>query len=121
MYQAYFYKDPDTQEAPAQKYLAGLSQKLRARFAGLIAKFKEEGRLPFPYTSHIQGSLWEIRIRESKDRHRVLYAIVEQKRILLLHGFVKRTAKTPKSEIVKAEHYLSDYHAKKRVLIRFDL
>ena len=59
-----------------------------------------------PHTKKLKGSpLWEIRIR-GKDNIRILYAVYTQKSILILHGFVKKTQKTPQKEMdIALERY----------------
>ncbi len=52
-----------------------------------------------PYVKHIRGKLFEIRAK-GKDRiARVFYFTMTGQRIVLLHGFIKKTQKTPKKEI----------------------
>ena len=40
---------------------------------------------------------------------RVLYFFVVGKKIVLTNGFIKKTQKTPRSEILKAKQYRADY------------
>ena len=47
----------------------------------------------------LRGKLWEIRVKDHRGRnHRLLYVVVG-KTLLILHAFVKTTAKTPKKEL----------------------
>ena len=110
MYTAYFYVDSGHGNAPVGEYLARLKRSVRARCAALIALFEEKGRLPFPYASHLKGPIWELRIREERNHHRILYAIIEGERIILLTAFTKHTPRTPIKEIIKAENAIYDYH-----------
>jgi phage-related protein len=43
------------------------------------------------------------------DISRIFYFIPVGDDIVLLHGFIKKTQKTPPEEISKAKAYLSDY------------
>lgn len=45
--------------------------------------------------------LWEIRLL-GKDNIRILYVLPEERMILVLHGFTKKTQKTPEREITTA-------------------
>ena len=53
-------------------------------------------------------SLWELRSRLSEGRiSRVIFAFVEG-RLVLLHGFIKKSPKTPQHEIKLADKRLKD-------------
>lgn len=53
---------------------------------------------------HIDGPIFELR----KDRHRILYC-QDGQRFVLLSAFLKRTQKTPQSEIDTAYKHYEDY------------
>ena len=42
----------------------------------------------------------------------VLYFFVVDQQVVLTHGFVKKTQKTPPSEIIRAKKYREDYLAR---------
>jgi phage-related protein len=54
-----------------------------------------------PYVKHIEGhrKLFEIRARGKDGIARVFYCTVSGQRIILLHGFIKKSSKTPRREI----------------------
>lgn len=61
------------------------------------------------YTRKLVGTpLWEIRI-VGKTSVRLLYAIQDKDVVVILHGFVKKTQKTPLRELRKALHVLDEY------------
>ena len=66
-----------------------------------------KGHLDYPYTSHIKGKIRELRVGFGRKKYRLFYFIIHQK-IIVLHIFLKKTQKTPRSEIKKAEE---TYHA----------
>lgn len=49
-----------------------------------------------------------MRIRDSIGAVRILYFAYVDKRIVLLHGFIKKTDKTPAREIAVAEKRMQD-------------
>ena len=52
-----------------------------------------------PLCRSLGGGLWEIRSNISSGRiARIIFAVVDEQ-MVLLHGFVKKTRKTPKSEL----------------------
>jgi len=54
-------------------------------------------------------NLWEIRIQYESSIYRFLCFQTYNAIIVLTHGFVKKTKKTPPKEIEKAEKYRKDY------------
>ena len=52
-----------------------------------------------PHVKKLSGTpLWEIRIL-GKDNIRAIYATIYNNSILILHGFIKKSQKTPTKEI----------------------
>lgn len=107
-YKVKFFTDPETGRIPVKEYLDGISDKERAKLLKYIEFLREnKGVLDEPYTKHIQDKIRELRVDFSKNRHRVFFFTFVNKNIILLHAFLKKTAKTPKSEITRA---LDNYH-----------
>ena len=54
-----------------------------------------------PYIKHVEGQkkLFEIRARGKDGIARVFYCTISEQKIILLHGFIKKSDKTPKREI----------------------
>jgi phage-related protein len=65
-----------------------------------------------PYTKQIKGKLRELRIVDETGIVRILYFTYTGKRCVLLHGFVKKTGKTPITEIDLAEKRMNDFIAR---------
>ena len=55
-----------------------------------------------PLVRKISPDLWEVRINLSNKIARVLFTIKNQK-MILLHGFIKKSQKTPNKELEIAE------------------
>ena len=62
-----------------------------------------------PLARHLAGKLWELREESSANIFRVIYAFVIDRRIVLLHGFQKKTARTPRGEITMAQKRLDEF------------
>jgi len=52
-----------------------------------------------PLVDHIEGKLWELRKDSGRSTYRILYFTFTGKRIILLHGFQKKTRAAPRREI----------------------
>lgn len=68
-----------------------------------------------PYLKPITGSrkLFEIRIKDKSNIHRIFYFAFTGKKLVLLHGFTKKTEKTPGREIAIAERRMEEYLSRK--------
>lgn len=62
-----------------------------------------------PYSKSLEDGIFELRAKVGTDISRVLYFFYYEGRIILTHGFVKKTQKTPPSEIKKAKQYRKDF------------
>ncbi len=91
-------------------FLDSLPPKHKAKAFHEIELLKEFGNaLKEPYVKHIAGEIWELRIRFSGDISRIFYFTWQAETIVLLHGFVKKTQKTPRREIETAQKLMEDY------------
>jgi len=103
-YKVKFYKNTKTDCSSVLEYIEKLSIKEKAKILKYIEFLRENnGYLDEPYSKHIKGKIRELRIDFTKNRHRILYFTFIKKNIILLHAFLKKTRKTPLSEIKRAE------------------
>ncbi len=87
---------------PVRDWLRSLPRDERQRIGSDIAYVQYKWPLGKPRVDHIRGALWEIRSRLVDRVARVLFAVLNDE-MVLLHGFIKKTAKTPKTDIALAE------------------
>ena len=103
-YKVKFYKDIKTGRSPVLEYIEGLKEKETGKILKYIEFLRiNEGYLDEPYSRHVKGKIRELRVDFGHNRYRIFYFIFTKKTIILLHAFLKKTAKTPISEIKKAE------------------
>ena len=86
-------------EAAAE--MAALSPDLRARFQRIVGLVEALGlpRLREPYVKHLEGKLWEMRMIGADGHARAVYVAAEGRRAVVLHVFVKKVQKTPRSAL----------------------
>lgn len=102
-YKVIFYTD-DRGRSPIVEYIEGLSKLDRAKIFKFIDLLREhKGVLDEPYSKHIRGKIRELRIDFAGNKHRIFYFTFVNKKIIMLHAFMKKTGKTPEREIQKAE------------------
>lgn len=108
-----FYME-ENGNVPVKEFLMSLPSKLRAKAFSDIELLEKHGSdLREPHVKAIRGSgnrgLFELRIRFSSDIARVFYFTYHQGTYVLLHGFLKKTMKTPKRELERARCCMDDY------------
>lgn len=62
-----------------------------------------------PYTKHIDGKIWELRVDFDKNFHRIFYFIFTENKVVFLHGFNKKSNKTPAKEIDQSKNNYDDF------------
>ena len=107
-----YYTSPTSQN-PISDFLDSLSYKQQSKILRIIKYIREYGlEAVITHTRKLTGyPLWEIRIL-GKDNIRVIYAILLKDTVLLLHGFIKKSQKTPPKEIQKALLRLKEYQSR---------
>ncbi len=109
MWNIIFY-ERDNGKIPVQEFIDSLTRQQRTKAIHEIEILEQFGtELKMPHAKHIDGKLWELRIKAGSDISRIFYFVHVGDDIVLLHGFVKKTQKTPSAEINKAKTYLADY------------
>lgn len=103
------YKTDQGREVVAE-FFDGLPRKLKAKTFWEIDLLSVHGpALQQPYVKHIKGDLWELRVKFASDITRVFYFYLEAHKIILLHGFLKKTDQTPKRELETAMRRMAEY------------
>ena len=59
--------------------------------------------------AHIHGAIWELRVSYANNISRILYFTPIGNTVILLHGFIKKTPKTPQRDINIAQKRMKDY------------
>ena len=83
----------------AEQELLELDSAMEGKAFAALDKLETQGnQLRFPHTDIIQDGLFELRAGK-KDITRTFFAFAKGKRIFILRTFVKKSPKTPPSEI----------------------
>jgi len=108
MYKVRFYKD-GKERCFTTEFLDELQTKIRAKVLKWIEKLENEGpNLPRPYTDIVRGKIRELRVGFGSNKYRFLYFFFG-KRIIITHGFLKKTDRIPEGEIERAERIMQDF------------
>ena len=84
--------------------LDALPADLRANFQRIVELIQAHGleRVREPYLKHLEGPLWEMRLKGGSGIVRAIYVTATGMRIVVVHIFAKKTRKTPRQEIIQA-------------------
>jgi phage-related protein len=84
--------------------LEALPRDTRARFERIVNLIQTHGleRVREPYVKHLEGALWEMRMKGRDGIARAAYVTATGRRVVVVHVFVKKTQKTPRREIETA-------------------
>jgi len=104
-----FYTEDDG-SSPVQEFLMSLDIKTQARFVWSIEQLRIRNVMARePLVRHLEGKLWELREESSTNIYRLIYFFFSGQHIVFLHGFQKKTQKTPRHEIEIALQRLNSF------------
>jgi phage-related protein len=84
--------------------LSAMPADIRANFRRIVELIGAVGldRVREPYVKHLEGPVWEMRMRGKDGIARAAYVATKGRRIVVVHVFAKRTQKTPRRDIETA-------------------
>lgn len=105
-----FYRD-ERGRAPVDEFMQGLEPAMRRKVTRNLAELERLGfQLGMPLARPIRGhSFWELRVQAAGNIVRIFYFLVTGRRIILLHGFLKKDQRTPQAELAIAAKRRSDF------------
>jgi phage-related protein len=82
---------------PVDSEIAALPAGLQARLIRLLESIENVGleRLGEPHVKHLEGKLWELRVKAQEGIARGIYITATGRRVIVLHVFVKKSQRTP--------------------------
>ncbi len=84
--------------------IAALPVALRARMLRLLETVENVGLevLRTPHVRHLEGKLWELRVRADGGIARGIYVTAAGRRVVVLHVFAKKSRRTPRRALATA-------------------
>jgi len=84
-----------------RRELEGLPLDIQARFCRIVELIQSYGleRVREPHVKHLEGHLWEMRMKGADGISRAVYVTAKGRRIVVVRAFLKKTQKTPRREI----------------------
>ena len=97
---------------PIEEFIEKLPLKAQAKLFRSLDLLSEFGiSLSMPHVKKVTGTpLWELRIL-GEDSIRMFYVAIQDRKLLMLHGFKKKKQKTPTKEIKLALQRLQEFRS----------
>ena len=90
---------------PVREWLKSLPQADKTEIGKDILAVQFGWPLGLPLVDHVEGEIWEVRTKLTNRIARVLF-VVNGSSMVLLHGFIKKSQKTPKPDLDLAKDRL---------------
>ena len=109
-----FYRTADG-KCPLQEFIDSLPGKVAQKIVWVLKLLEDLEIVPSSYFKKLVGTeeIWECRIQFGSNTYRIFCFFIDNS-VILTHGFVKKSQKTPAGEIERAEAYQRDF-LKRRV------
>jgi phage-related protein len=109
-----FYRSADG-KCPVQEFLDSLPGKVAQKIVWVLRLLEDLDIVSASYFKKLAGTedIWECGIQFGSNAYRILCFFLNNS-VVLTHGFVKKSQKTPAREIERAEAYRRDFF-KRRV------
>jgi phage-related protein len=107
---AHFFRTERGNE-PVREWLLSLAKTDRKTIGSDVLKVQYCWPIGKPLVGNLGNGLWEVRSRLEDRIARVVFCL-EGKSMILLHGFIKKTQKTPKQELelaLRRKNQLKDW------------
>ena len=95
-----------------QREIMDFPSGIQARYIHLTQRMLAFGaNLGMPHSRAMRQGLFELRLKSKEGIGRVLYCTLAGQRIVMLHAFVKKSAKTPAKELKIARDRMKEVQA----------
>ena len=97
-----------------EAFMATLKEKEQEKIQYGLLLLKSQDRLSKKFVKHIRDGVYELRTEYGGNIYRVFFIFDDGQIVVLFNGFQKKTQKTPKKEISKAERIRQEYFNAKK-------
>jgi phage-related protein len=97
-FEVYFYQT-DSKNESVRDWLKNLSKEQRKVIGEDIKLLQYRWPLGMPLVRKLESDLWEVRSKLPGNTKSRIFFTVNNNQLILLHGFIKKSKRTPKHEI----------------------
>jgi phage-related protein len=104
-----FYKTED-EHSSVEEWLESIPKSAKAKIVRNMFLLEQLGlTIREPYVKPLGDKLYEVRAKDQNGIYRVIYFAYTGKQFVMLHGFTKKTQKTPPKEIEVAKKRMEKF------------
>jgi phage-related protein len=105
-----FYRTKN-EKCPVEEFIDSLSGKDAQKVLWVFRLVANLDRVPFQYLKKLVGTedIWECRVPSATGAYRFFSFFFKENKLIITHGFSKKTQKTDQREIRRAERYRQDH------------
>ena len=105
-----FYRTSDG-KCPVEDFLDSLPGKVAQKIVWVLKLLEDLDVVPSSYFKKLIGTdeIWECRIQFGSNAYRLLCISLDRSVVVLTHGFMKKSQRTPAHEIERAKAYRRDF------------
>ena len=98
-------------KCPIRDFLDSLPAKVAQKVTWVLNLVEDMDIVPATYFKKLVGTeeIWECRVRFGSNSYRIFCFFHGNSVVILTHGFMKKSQKTPNMEIKKAEAYRREF------------
>lgn len=96
-----------------EEFFEQQSGKVRDKIIWTFELIEEHERIPKTYFDHLEDGIYEIRVKLGSNIFRILSFFDDEKLIIVINSFQKKTQKTPKNQIMNAKKIRAEYEQEK--------
>jgi len=108
--------ETSTGKVPVKEFLDSLDINTFQKVIWTFELLKSQKRVSTEYLKKLKNSddIWEVRIKKGSNAYRIFCFFDNNELVVLTNGLIKKTQKTPKKDIERAEKYKRDYFERKK-------
>ena len=105
-----FYRTSDG-KCPVEDFLDSLPGKVAQKIVWVLKLPEDLDVVPSSYFKKLIGTdeIWECRIQLGSNAYRLMCFFLDRSIVVLTHGFMKKSQRTPAHEIERAKAYRRDF------------
>lgn len=95
----------------AEQEISALTPDLRSKFLHISDLLVRLGanNVGMPHIKPLENKMWEMRLKGKVNIARSIYFVTYEKKIVILHTFIKKTQKTPNKSLDIAKQRMGDF------------